>query len=382
MARSNIVDRKVQPLPERIDSLLSDVELLSRAGFFSQDVREEAGHEVRRYSKIYGVEDLDEIPFIRERSRLSGEETVPERFGQRLGHFATAFPLVPAVEPFGTGDSDAVKLDLVVGFINAVFGVNVSRSSAISDLQNLSDLIDAEMEAQERFDEMIADGFVPESISERHEAIEEHLEQVLENNGIDPVDPVVRDVISALGGSSELYGKVAESSGSSAPEEWDPSDAVSEQEILEIVEANRLVEKQHLREQLKCDLDELPGTTFSDLPATEVIIHADADVKTVEELAESVTEGYPGVNRRAEVLPAVGVHGKYLSGEHHSTLGTRDRPAVFQLDSSPADVRDWTLQLTQYGSALNHLLPRSTAGALRPLSVVPDDVISTALDEL
>jgi hypothetical protein len=351
------VKEKIDLLPTRIRSLCNDVELL-----FEEDY---LGPEDWRY----GWFDLLDIHQPMQQNKLKtsftrflDEEglslaTAPDEFGYDLGVMARRLMLHPAMVEHGD-----VLADMVWGFLQGVYWA--TDESPTDAVQVIEDRIVNNHDRHEQTMENLE--FMTEQIGEISDRIDTYIGSVLENEGIDATDGVVKAVKNGIG-DRQLTQEAAD-------ENTPMEEIIPPSQVLETVEQERIFGKQRLRGCLDRDarrLKEKGGTP----PAEDILV-------AIEDSSFNGTSSRALAERlgNEKWMSRVTTVARDLSGNESGGRGGNR-----EIFTEPPLLRGgrnaW--ELTAYGEALGHYLNMSASlRDLMPLLNIPDEIIDPALDEL
>lgn len=351
------VKEKIDLLPARIRNLCNDIELLSDEDHLGPEDWE------------YGWLDLLDIhqPMQQDKlktsfTRFSDEEgyslaTAPDEFGHDLGIMAGDLMLYPSSIEYGD-----VLVDMVWGFVQGLY--RATDESPADTVQVIEDRITNNQDRHEQTTQGLE--FMSEYLEDIGERIKTHIESVLEGEGIEATDDVVKEVKNGIG-ERQLTREAAD-------EDTPMEEIIPPSQVLETVEQERIFEKKRLRGCLNRDAERLKSKGGT--PTAEEIFNYIEDGSSVNTSSRELAKRLGNEKWMSRVTTVA----RDLSGDESSERGG-NREIFTEPPLLCGGRSSW--ELTEYGKALGHYL--HTNGPLRdlvPLSTIPDEIIDAALDEL
>lgn len=351
------IERKVAYLPDRLEALVGDIELLDETGWLSGDQWEERvtrvldPYERNLYEKTGG----DGVPYEFDLS--------PEWFGERLGRMVDQ--LMDYQE-----DSPIVRIqtELVWGFIKGVClgetkfldGGGSTEREVVMDF--VIDNVNGQYE-QRKKDKKAGAESLKSSAAESKKA-HEKIRAVLEEEGIEPPTWLVLRIENSI----RHFGRTDPDTEASFAGKF------TSETIRAAYKEDRLPEKRRIIEKFEDDWEQLRSIEWEGLTAADVIeyIPVDGSIST-RVLSKRVDVG---------TLSGVVKLGEYLAGKDDVKEETIERPIV-TLQRGGKNYGEWELEFTPYGRGFRSYLELSDVVLQLPTEdIFSEEAIRTASDEL
>lgn len=410
------VQEKVDNLPQRFETLFSDVELLDESGTLG------VGTWSSGWSRLLGLPDEPTTEEMAEAFSFSrSEENIypssnPAELGRRLGRMFDRLLLRPE-----GADLDAIRHDLIWGF---ALGIYLDRRPAgemtVDDrkhrMSEVAEMLEERAEEALELDEEVRESIV-EGMSRREqwremreEAIEhvadvlesealvidqkEHLGEHLPGDGGIDLDSLATKVVDYWvdsqvdDGRPGTHGQWSTFIDEHDPDVFDAEGVLTPERVRQIVDDHRLVGRVQLHELLRQDATRVRGQEYKRVPKEPVLlaVFRTPGVSSSEIHDKMNGEGHlSGVTRIARDFAGDG-------GQRQTDTGDvwNERPLL------RGDKSGWST--TAYGDALGHYLSNTPRGSDREIpddaevievkqlmamsATVPEDAVTAALDEL
>ena len=253
------IEDKVDELPERLETLFLDIELLYEEGYLNPDtwgapwMRWHFGEQSTRR------ELADAYPSSPE----DFTESLPTNLGQRLGQLARRLVLLP--DPDNQEEQDVMQ-DLIWGFISGVCfdhrrAGDVSGEFRKAHTDEILEGIRKRAATAAADDDARHKRMAEQTLKTQiqREGTRQRIETLLEAHGVEPGDWVVDKIREHIW---DRYSDTDLISGASYSDDWSPTDHITEELVADIVETDRLVEKQQIRTYLAEDAERIDGRSW------------------------------------------------------------------------------------------------------------------------
>jgi hypothetical protein len=379
------IEEKADKLPDRIEALIEDIQLLNETGFLNSEERDLDWDDlVQSLTGEHPSRTDDDIPWQRPASPPRyAEGPLSKLIGEIL-----LYLLAPAC-----GDNEELATNMEYGFIHGV------SEAAFKDIEQrveqweaIRHILDREIEEShrqiERF-EMQQEGFDPAYFSRLPSLINSRIRNlsgkevsnVTQGELNEISSAFVHEVWEAL--SEEYYdgypldkALLKELNKEGIVEEWELHEQredtiqsinreftqikceinqrLSRKKIQTVLNENPdILEREKLRQLVDKDISELAQLSSNGISPLDIIRSISDESttrKTAKDLAESSEKSVD------ETLPATAKICRYLSGNNGETWGKRDYPKIISINNRKERFDRWEFELTDYG-----LLIQSTA---------------------
>ena len=341
------IERKIEQLPQRINRLTEDVELLYEAGYLNIE------HWESYWAELLDFQKPDEDEFVPS-SDMYNSSAPQEEFGRELGKMALR---LMTLSPKGV-DHEDFAVGILRGFVSG-FTYEMPLHLATGLNAELLDKLDKHVEQMEKVTE---EGLGSVSLTLMKAISDEamsHIEQHLQAEGYETSEDFVIDVQKAM--RDEYYnGKylslgIAEEADSKG--EFIIENHITRERVVEVIEKEDLHVKYRLREKVSSDLDELLSSSTREVTALDVIACVPEGGGEVGEVARRVSE-LTGLEK-SRTVPAVAKIGRFLACVEDRQLGRWKGTEILSIKQE-GELKNWSLEPTKYGEVIKANVDTST----------------------
>lgn len=370
------IDEKVEEIPERVEKLIRDVELLYAAGYLDVDWDE-------CWSEFLPDQETDEdtpLPL----STQYGFEEPHKELGNRLGGMVTSLALRSQ-----TKLNTEFYREIAEGFIYAI-SYGMGGGERVEFYSDLAEKMEESEEHASRFLEPPSER-IPEWRSELKEEIQSCVEARLRQEGYETPDEFVRTVRTTLTGEYNregylgIWDAIADDENPAKKEEWNVEEHITRDIVRGTVKENDLYISYLIKNQIQEDLGELVSISQGGITAGEILVTVPQEGEKVGEVAQDVSN-HTG-KQKSKTTPAVAKLSRFMSCEKDRQLGVWEGNKILSLDQEGENMTDWVVEPTEYGRLLkSNVTLRRVKSAKNRESIftryrvidVPDEILEDA----